>query len=729
VRCLTPAPPPRSIGEVAFHEWACRDIVRHAPPEEGLLDAKIIGLAEPLKIRTITAGPENAYYLSSFIQKFVHSRLRRHEAFRLIGKPLELVDVNRTFFRPLAPGEFLVSGDYKSATDLISALLSSTAADTIAEETGMPPHVAELFRRSLVGHTLHCGKDSALQQNGQLMGSPTSFPILCIINAAVTRYSLELRHGRVGQMDLNSFPLLINGDDVGFVTDTLGYEIWKVVTRMGGLVFSVGKNFTSPDFLVLNSCMFELSGRTVPRPMAESGTRRRCASIALGPPSQIGSLSSSRAPPCNRWWELEVCRSVWNRRDRSREWEEVTTLRDRENAFFANDSKYCHLMPCPFRPTAECATLRNNFRVSPWQNPDYLGPVGRYCPTDTKDPLLSLPAFQRYRELNSIHGLFSPEGYAILPGLQLAWLAGVQGPRRHELNQFFLRSWGPVLRLSQGPGWVTDWWLPTHLGGLGLENTDPARSLHSSSRGSLCLAKYLLLHPERAPVPLPSISIDGHEKELLLSFLDHYEPLMIKGDAPLPHGCITHETLLTHASRAAWLSTFQQEQDGPVWSRGFGDDDDPSGRPAVLSCLLRKFRESRERTWHSERGGKAHNRSPPAWLASEPITTEELAASLPPQRVYRLDDVAVPSVDLSEDRLYAPERYLSVHGNGFMPVGNVVPHEPVATTIPVAGFKWFVEKNRMDLLSRFGGGEQSTPELLSEAPPSWPQGAIVGATD
>jgi hypothetical protein len=714
--------------EVAFHEWSCRDVIRHAPPEEGKLDAKIIGLAEPLKVRTITAGPENAYYLASFIQKFLHGRLRHHEAFRLIGKPLELVDINRTFHRPLRTGEFLVSGDYKSATDLISARLSATAAETIAEETGMPPHVADVFLRSLVGHTLHCGDEEAPQQNGQLMGSPTSFPILCLINAAVTRFSLELRQGCVGQMDLLSFPLLINGDDVGFVTDQLGYEIWKVVTRMGGLVFSVGKNFTSPDFLVLNSTMFEIRGRSVPRPMAESGTRRRVASLSQGPPT-YASLSSVPNAPCNRWWELEQARSAWRQRDRSFEWEETTTLRDRELVFFANDSKYVHLMPCPFRPTAECASLRNNFCVSPWQNPDYLGPVGRYVPTDSKTcPLLALPAFQRYRELHNIHGLFQPEGYAILPGLQQAWLAGVQGPRRHELNQLFVRSWGPVLKLAQGPGWTTDWWLPTHLGGVGLENTDPDRSLKSSSRAALCLAKYLLLHPERVPIALPSISIDGHEKDLLLSFLDHYEPLMIRGDAPLPHGCISHEDLLNHASRAAWLSTFQQEREGPLWSRGFGDDEDDDGRRMVLAGLILKFRESRTRLWHSSRAGTSKNKKPPTWLATEPITPEELAASLPPQRVYRLSDVSVPLVDLSEDRLYAPERYLSVHGNGFMPVGMLVPHEPVATTIPVAGFRWFVEKNRMSLLSRFGGGEQEIAELSSQAPPSQPQGAVVGAT-
>jgi hypothetical protein len=57
---------------------------------------------------------------------------------------------------------------------------------------------------------------------------------------------------------LSDVPLLINGDDVGFLIPKRGYPLWKELTDCAGLKFSLGKNYTSKQFLILNSQLHEV---------------------------------------------------------------------------------------------------------------------------------------------------------------------------------------------------------------------------------------------------------------------------------------------------------------------------------------------------------------------------------------------------------------------------------------------------------------------------------------
>jgi hypothetical protein len=489
-----------------------------------------------LKVRTITAGPELDYYWARYIQKFLHKSLRHIDAFRLIGKTLSLEDIHRTFWKPLSEGEFFVSGDYKSATDLISGYLSELCARAIAQASGMPEHIRDLFVRCLVRHdiilpaTKTRKEEQAPQQNGQLMGSPVSFPILCLINAALTRYAKEIRDGR--KYPLKELALLINGDDVGFVTDQLGYDIWKKITRMGGLQFSLGKNFTSPDFLVLNSCMFELVAHEAPRPMFSS--RDRLAEGAHG--------GRTFAPHTERM--------------------KTTFLQD---------------LTVPSRG-------RNVFRVTQWQNPDYLGPVGRYLgEVDTSTDHTSggtgrytkLPAL-RACKIARIEDLFEPEHYAVLPGLQQAWLGAARNEERCELNRIFLASWKPVLKLSEinrhGYKHAADWFLPCPLGGLGLENcnlnpiSDSERkgdrqpsfrpSVEGSSSAGRRLAKFLLLNRDQRVPVLPSLSIKSPYGIDASDFVLAQRSIDIHPQAPLPAGYCEEADITAYAMRRAWMSSF-----------------------------------------------------------------------------------------------------------------------------------------------------------------------------
>jgi hypothetical protein len=97
--------------------------------------------------------------------------------------------------------------------------------------------------------------DHALdQKNGQLMGSVVSFPVLCIVNAALCALCLE--EGLKCNRYLDDLPLMINGDDCAFPTDNFIHSLWKYFGTCAGLSPSVGKYFKTREFIQINSRNF-----------------------------------------------------------------------------------------------------------------------------------------------------------------------------------------------------------------------------------------------------------------------------------------------------------------------------------------------------------------------------------------------------------------------------------------------------------------------------------------
>jgi len=237
-------------------------------PSEQHLVVLPVAVPEPFKVRTVTCGPEGKYYIGKYIQKAVHGYLRQHPNFKLIGTPLT-EEILEHEIHHLGPGQFYVSGDYSAATDHANPHLSEAIARRISLRAGFSKRITELFVDMLVNHRLWTGDkklprgveltESQILDNseeqiwGQLMGSNVSFFVLCILNASLTRTAMELRYQRT--IKLRDSGILINGDDIGFVADDLLLEIWKRETTEGGLSPSPGKNFTSKDFLILNSTM------------------------------------------------------------------------------------------------------------------------------------------------------------------------------------------------------------------------------------------------------------------------------------------------------------------------------------------------------------------------------------------------------------------------------------------------------------------------------------------
>lgn len=608
----------------AVERWLARDVCQHVTPRSMewrdehlagrdrtlLLPAKIVALAEPLKIRIITTGPESDYYWAAYLQKFLHGHARKCPIFKLIGDPLTLADINVTFRKPIGPDEFYVSGDYKAATNLISGKLSEACADEIAIQSGMPHHIRQLFKATLTGHMVHISeRQRNVQANGQLMGSPSSFPVLCIINAALTLYALELNQAKL--IDMTGSPILINGDDVVFPTNTKGYEIWKKVTALGGLVFSQGKNFTSRDFLIINSCLFNAKYHQ-PMPMRSSGNRYE--ERGRGEPSRVRFTSDPTLP-------LVVVRNP---------------IRPALPSRVIHDTEVEHLYQLklvPDQPKSLSYGWAGGgsmcFTVEPWQNPDFLGPVGRYLPGN--DHLLC-PALVKLR-LKSLDDLFEPDGYAILPGLQQAWLGSIRTTaHRHALNLVWLRSWKPVLDLTKGVHrevkFSTNYFLPCELGGLGLEETSGKRIEEFASHATRQLAFWLWKNPSEAPMCAPSLA---KKTPLEASVMHHIRQLPVqyipKSVTPTSDQ-LSHADLLTSINRSVWMRSFSMEKAGPNFSRGLEKNE----RAEFLEEQLCRWTTSIRRLWmpRSKHGVKDK------WMKCPAMTQEEFLSWIPQQRVYGL---------------------------------------------------------------------------------------------
>jgi hypothetical protein len=224
-------------------------VLKIADEEEEPL-AEPLALPEALKIRVITKGPPFQQTVLKGLQKYMHEVLRNHRTFKLVGVPITADYIYSIMGSDLAPGEGFLSGDYEAATNNLESWVSNTIADEIGDVIGLFPVERRLFLRSLTGHILR-GRP---QTRGQLMGSITSFPVLCIANAALSRWAWELDHGMT--VRLSDCPLTINGDDIAMKCSRNGYKLWQRITQKAGLKESVGKTYWSREWVEMNSTNF-----------------------------------------------------------------------------------------------------------------------------------------------------------------------------------------------------------------------------------------------------------------------------------------------------------------------------------------------------------------------------------------------------------------------------------------------------------------------------------------
>nr|WAK77854.1 MAG: putative RNA-dependent RNA polymerase [Botourmiaviridae sp.] len=254
---------------VGYCELRTRVCPVYLPSDPYLVESYLMGLSrecemlptrrspilEPFKVRVVSSGPAREYHICRMHQRSLWEMLSKVECCRLVGSPFRSEDVEDCFRIPRSTGihSYLISGDYKSATDNLDPNLSNVALDEYCRLTHVPFEDHLLMQRALTGHKVDGEKP---QRWGQLMGSPVSFPILCLVNLAVTRFVMERQYEMFIPLDWS--PLRVNGDDILFPLPSGGYDDWVYWVTLAGLTPSVGKNYFSREYCMINSKMYRL---------------------------------------------------------------------------------------------------------------------------------------------------------------------------------------------------------------------------------------------------------------------------------------------------------------------------------------------------------------------------------------------------------------------------------------------------------------------------------------
>jgi len=160
---------------------------------------------------------------------------------------------------PRKEGYFHLSGDYTSATDGLNYYASQLVFKRLINELEDRGHsdLSKWTRWESKNHLVHYPDStklcSVIQENGQLMGSLLSFPVLSILNAFTVCYATG--------SDLESVPALFHGDDVAAYMNEEQMTKWKMITSTLGLELSIGKNYVSKDFVSIDSQLFQSVSR------------------------------------------------------------------------------------------------------------------------------------------------------------------------------------------------------------------------------------------------------------------------------------------------------------------------------------------------------------------------------------------------------------------------------------------------------------------------------------
>nr|UJQ92747.1 MAG: putative RNA-dependent RNA polymerase [Narnaviridae sp.] len=257
------------IGPRIATRWALENLHAEAycRQEDPTCFAEVCAILEPLKCRLITKGSALPYWACQPMQAAMWERMQDCPAFKLTGCPLDgsmlegLLQQERTLGLSF---DKWVSGDYSAATDGLSQHVNRLCLEEALLGANADPAMREVCRYVLGNHVIRYPKEFVLmakkagadlgqfkQSNGQLMGCPLSFPILCAINLAAYWCALEEYTGRT--FEANALPVLVNGDDICFRANDEFYSIWKKWVAKVGFTLSPGKNYISPDFVTVNS--------------------------------------------------------------------------------------------------------------------------------------------------------------------------------------------------------------------------------------------------------------------------------------------------------------------------------------------------------------------------------------------------------------------------------------------------------------------------------------------
>lgn len=148
--------------------------------------------------------------------------------------------------------DYFVSGDYQASTNDLSMDATSWCRNWVFGGVLGRVVSAALGAQRLHGLT-PSGEIMVEQETGQLMGSPLSFPFLCIINAAVARLAYQLVYPKLFGKGLDQFPFAVNGDDIAARMNVQVYEKWVELVAAVGWTLSPGKSYFLRNLVQVNS--------------------------------------------------------------------------------------------------------------------------------------------------------------------------------------------------------------------------------------------------------------------------------------------------------------------------------------------------------------------------------------------------------------------------------------------------------------------------------------------
>jgi hypothetical protein len=220
-------------------------------------------LPEPGKFRNITAGPALLYTTLQGLQGVLLTKWKAQRYSTMNHGWEEQIE------KWVIPSGWLWnSGDYKAATDQLNSSSSRAAEQKILSLAGL-----EGLYTGLLDALIEYPKDLlsegmsqlVYQKNGQLMGHPLSFPILCIVNLSGLKLALQIgaKLGIITREDA-TFILhhtKINGDDILFPCPPPFVPTWERTAAELGLKLSIGKSYSSSFFAMVNNVMFRMGPR------------------------------------------------------------------------------------------------------------------------------------------------------------------------------------------------------------------------------------------------------------------------------------------------------------------------------------------------------------------------------------------------------------------------------------------------------------------------------------
>lgn len=234
------------------HKIDCQEYLHFPmyPNKEEPPRVRTVAVAKALGSRMVTCAEANVRVLKPF-----QVALWKSLSFFPQFKPTHGVDLQECFelLGERSDDEFLLSGDYESATDNLNMDFSNSILEGILFHIDHIP-TKEWCRyengKHIIEYPSWTGISPIQQETGQLMGSLLSFPLLCIANDVLTSICGIKKK-------------MINGDDLLCYSNERQFKNWKTFGKLCGLEPSIGKNFKSLDFGTFNSQIF-YEGKLLP---------------------------------------------------------------------------------------------------------------------------------------------------------------------------------------------------------------------------------------------------------------------------------------------------------------------------------------------------------------------------------------------------------------------------------------------------------------------------------